>query len=393
MTEVVIASAVRTPIGKFQGTLKNTPAVKLGTHVAKEAIARAGVQPDAVDEVIMGMVLPAGLGQNPARQVSIHSGVPYSAGALTVNKVCGSGMKSMMIAASSIRAGDYDVALVGGMESMDQAPYLLPKARFGYRLNNGMFVDSMVNDGLWDIYNDFHMGNTGEIVAEKFGIPRREIDEFAARSHTRAAKAQADGLFKSEILPFEIPQRKGDPIVLDHDEGVRPNSTPESLGKLTPVFKKDGVVTAGNASQISDGASATVIMSREKADELGVKPLAKIVAYNFSGMEPEHVMSAPIPGVKKMLETTGLTISDFDLIEHNEAFASASVAVSKEFDIPQDRFNIHGGAVAMGHPIGCSGNRIMVTLVHALRNHGKKRGMGTICLGGGNATTMVIEAE
>lgn len=389
--EVVIASAVRTAIGKFGGTLKDVSAQKIGALAIKEAVKRANIDGEIIDEVIMGNVISAGLGQNPARQAAIYGGIPYSAGAFTLNKVCGSGLKAIVVAAQAIKAGDANVIVAGGMENMTRAPYLLNNARFGYRLMDGKITDAMVYDGLWDVYNDFHMGHTGEVVAEKFGIAREDIDAFAYRSHSLAAKAIEEGKFKEEIVPVEIPQKKGDPIIFDTDEGVRADSSTEKLGKLRPFFKKDGVVTAGNASQISDGASATVIMSKDRASEMGIEPLATIRAYNTSGMEPEHVMSAPIPGVHKILEDTGLKISDFDYIEHNEAFASASVAVQREFGIPDEIFNVRGGAVALGHPIGCSGNRVMVTLLHTMKQNSAKRGMETVCLGGGNAVTMIVE--
>jgi len=391
MTEVVICSAVRTAIGKFQGTLKDTPAVRLGAAAIKEAVARAKIDPKLIDEVIMGNVLSGGLGQNPARQASIYAGVPVEAGALTVNKVCGSGMKAMMLAASEIRAGDADVVIAGGMESMNMAPFALDKARFGYRMNNQPIIDLMVNDGLWDVYNNFHMGNTGEIIAEKYSIPRKEIDEFALQSNLRAAAAIKNGWFKEEIVPFDVPAGKGQTVKFEIDEGVRADSSIEKLSKLGPAFRKDGVVTAGNASQISDGAAALVMMSAHKAKELGAPVVAKVSHYCFAGTKPELVMYAPVPTIYKYMKQSGAKISDFDLIEHNEAFASASVAVAMEFKIPHDRFNIHGGAVALGHPIGCSGARIMVTLIHALKRTGGKKGLGTVCLGGGNGVAMGIE--
>jgi acetyl-CoA C-acetyltransferase len=391
LTEVVIASAVRTPIGRFQGGFSSVTPQKLGAIAIAEAVRRAKVDPAQVEEVIMGNVVMAGLGQNPARQAAIEAGIPYEAGAMTINKVCGSGLKAICIAANSIRTGEHELIVAGGMESMTRAPYILREARAGYRLNDGVLVDTMVYDGLWDAYNDFHMGNTGEIIAERFGLKREEIDAFAARSHQLAAKATETGMFRDEIIPVEVPQRKGDPVVVDRDEGIRADSTPEGLARLKPAFKKDGVVTAGNASQISDGASAVVVTTAEKAAELGADVLGRIVAYNTSGVEPAQVMYAPVPGVYKILETTGLGMDDFDLVEHNEAFASASLAVQREFGIPDGKFNVHGGAVALGHPIGCSGSRIVTTLLYALKNTGGKRGLATICLGGGNGVTMVLE--
>ncbi len=390
LKDVVIVSGVRTPVGRFSGTLSNTPAVELGGLVIEEAVKRAGIEKNDVQEVLMGQVVQAGMGQNPARQAAIRAGIPYEAGACTINKVCGSGLKTVMMAANAIRAGEYDTVVAGGMENMDLAPYVLYKARSGYRLGNDKIVDSMVNDGLWDIYNDFHMGITGEIVAERFGLNREEIDEFALRSHKLAAEAHEKGLFKDEMLPVEV-KVKRDMVTLDRDEGVRADTTIEKLAKLRPAFKEDGVVTAGNASQISDGAAALVVMSADKAEEMGLTPLVTIRGYATSGMEPEHVMSAPIPAINKQLELTGLTIEDMDLIEHNEAFASASVAVQKEFGIKDERFNVHGGAVAIGHPIGASGARVLVTMIYAMINRDVHRGMEAVCLGGGNAVTMVVE--
>ena len=391
MTDTVICSAVRTAIGKFQGTLKDVPAVRLGAAAIKEAVARAKIDPKLIDEVIMGNVLSGGLGQNPARQASIYGGVPVEAGALTINKVCGSGLKAAMLADLEIKAGGADIIVAGGMESMDMAPYALDKARSGYRMNNGTIIDMMVNDGLWDVYNNVHMGNTGEIIAQKYGLTRQEIDEFALQSNLRAAAAAKNGSFKNEIVPYDVPAGKGQTIKFEVDEGVRPDSSIEKLAKLQPAFKKDGVVTAGNASQISDGAAALVMMSEHKAKELGAPILARVKHHCFTGVAPELVMYAPVPTIYKLLKQTGNKISDFDLIEHNEAFASASVAVQKEFNIPKEKFNVHGGAVALGHPIGCSGARVLVTLIHALKTHGGKRGMATVCLGGGNGVAMAVE--
>lgn len=391
MKDVVIVSGVRTPQGKFAGMLKDFQAPQLGGIVIKEAVRRAGIKPEDVDEVIMGCVVSAGLGQNVARQAAINAGIPYNVGALHVDKVCGSGLKAVVLAAQAIKCGDADIVVAGGMESMSNAPYALPKARFGYRMFNGEIVDLMVYDGLWDVYNNFHMGNTGEVIAERHNISREDCDRFALWSHQKAAKATNDGSFKDEIIPIEIPQKKGDTVVFDKDEGIRPDTSLEKLSKLPPFFKKDGVVTAGNASQITDGASAVVVMSKEKAEKLGAEPLATIKGYNTSGVEPAYVMGAPIPGVKKLLKDMKLSIDDIDLVEHNEAFSSASVAVMKEFDIPREKFNVHGGAVAIGHPIGSSGSRILVTLMYALKKYKKHRGLATICLGGGNAVQMIIE--
>jgi len=391
MKDVVIVSGARTPQGKFAGALKGFQAPQLGGIVIKEAVKRAGIKPKDVDEVIMGCVVSAGLGQNVARQAAINAGIPYEVGALHVDKVCGSSLKAVVLAAQAIKCSDADIVVAGGMESMTNVPYALPKARFGYRMFDGKIKDLMVYDGLWDVYNDFHMGNTGEVIAERHNISREDCDKFALWSHQKAAKATEDGSFKDEIIPIEIPQKKGDPIVFDKDEGIRPDTTLEKLAKLPPFFKKDGVVTAGNASQITDGASAVVVMSREKADKLDLEPLATIKGYNTSGVEPAYVMGAPIPGVKKLLKDMKLNIDDIDLVEHNEAFSSASVAVMREFDIPREKFNVHGGAVAIGHPIGSSGSRILITLMYAMKKYKKHRGLATICLGGGNAVQMIIE--
>jgi len=389
--EVVIVSGVRTAQGKFSGSLKGFSAPQLGSIVIKEAVKKAKIKPKDVDEVIMGCVVPAGLGQNVARQAAIGADIPYEAGAVHVDKVCGSSLKAVVFAAQAIKCNDADIVVAGGMESMSNVPYSLPKARYGYRMFNGKVVDLMVNDGLWDIYNDFHMGMTGEIIAERHNLKRKEIDEFAAWSHQKAEHATKKGYFKDEIIPIEVPQRKKDPIIFDKDEGIRYGTKAEGLAKLKPFFKKDGVVTAGNASQITDGASATVVMSKEKAKEMGIKPLVTIKGYNTSGVKPEYVMEAPIPGVERLLKDMNLKIKDIDLVEHNEAFSSASLAVMKHFKIPKEKFNVHGGAVAIGHPIGCSGSRILITLIHAMKNMDKKRGLATICLGGGNAVQMIVE--
>jgi acetyl-CoA C-acetyltransferase len=393
MRKAVIVSAVRTAQGKFAGALKDFTATQLGSIAIKGAIEKAGIEPGDVDEVIMGNVVSAGQGQNVARQASLGAGVPDEVGAFHVDKVCGSSLKATILAAQAIKCGDADIIVAGGMESMSNCPYILDKARFGYRLFDGKIIDSMVRDGLWDVYNDFHMGMTGEIVAEKCDLTREEIDEFAVGSHQKAAKATENGYFKDEILPIEIPQRKKDPITFDKDEGIRYDASMEGMAKLKPFFKEGGVVTAGNASQLTDGASAVVVMAEEKAKELGVEILGRIVDYNTVGVKPELVMYAVVPGVKQLLEKTGLTIDDIDLVEHNEAFSSASAALIKEMNIPKEKFNVHGGAVAIGHPIGSSGSRILVTLLHAMKGMGKKRGLATICLGGGNAVSMIVERE
>jgi len=391
MKEIVIVSGARTAQGKFDGALKDFSAPQLGGIVIKEAVKRASIETKDIDEVIMGNVVPAGLGQNVARQAAINAGIPYEVGALHVDKVCGSSLKAVVLASQAIKCGDAEIIVAGGMESMTNIPYSLPKARYGYRMFDGKVVDLMVYDGLWDVYNNFHMGMTGEIIAEKYNLKREEIDEFAMKSHNKAEKATKEGKFKDEITPITIPQKKGDPIVFDKDEGIRPGTTMESLAKLKPVFKKDGVVTAGNASQITDGASAVVVMSAEKAKKIGIKPLATIKDYTVSGVKPELVMYAPVPGVKALLKKTKLSTNDLDLVEHNEAFSSASLSVMKEFGFTHDMFNVNGGAVALGHPIGASGTRILITLINAMQQQKKHRGLATICLGGGNAVSMIIE--
>ena len=391
MKEIVIVSGVRTAQGKFDGSLKGFSAPQLGGIAIKEAVKRAGIKPTDVNEVIMGNVVSAGLNQNVARQASIAAGIPYESGALHVDKVCGSSLKAVILASQAIRCEDAEIVVAGGMESMTNCPYLLDKARFGYRLFDGKIIDSMVSDGLWDVYNKFHMGMTGEIVAEKYKVTREDCDRFSAGSHEKAAKATEEGRFKDEIVTIEIKQKKGDPIIFDKDEGIRKDSNFENLQKLKPVFKEGGIITAGNASQISDGASAVVVMSKDKAKKLGIKPLATIKGYNTVGVKPEFVMEAPVPGVKALLKKMNLTIDDIDLVEHNEAFSSASVALMKEVGIPKDKFNIHGGAIALGHPIGSSGCRILVTLMHSMKHYNKHRGLATICLGGGHAVSMIIE--
>ena len=389
MDEIVILSANRTPIGKFGKTLAGIKATDLGGLVVKEAVKRAGIEPTDVEECIMGNVISAGLGQNPARQAAIHGGLPVEIGAFTVNAVCGSGMKSVMLAADAIKAGEYNCIVAGGMESMSRAPYLMPGARFGYTMNDQKVVDSMVHDGLWDIFNDQHMGMTGEIVAERFNVTREDADQLSYESNKKAAAATKSGAFKDEMLPVTVKQKKQE-IVFDYDEGIREDTTMESLGRLRPVFKADGIVTAGNSSQLSDGASALVISSMSWAKEHGIKPLATIEAYGERGVLPEYIMEAPIPTTRHVLKKAGMTIDDIDLFEHNEAFATASCAVKKELNVPDEIFNVNGGAVAMGHPIGCSGARVITTLLYALKNRNKEVGLGTLCLGGGNAVSMII---
>lgn len=389
--EAVIVGAARTAIGKFQGTIGEVPAPKLGAIAIRNAVSRAGIAPDRVEDVVMGCVLTAGVGQAPARQAAIHAGIPASVGAMTINKVCGSGLKAVALSAQAIRAGDLRCAVAGGMENMSAAPYLLPGARGGYRLGDGKLVDSMVLDGLWDSFNDIHMGITGEYVAEKYGITREEQDRFAVESHQKAAAAQRAGHFDAEIVPVEIPQRKGDPIQFETDESVRPDSTVEALAKLKPVFKKDGTVTAGNAPGCNDAAAAVVVMSEAAAENAGAKPLARIVDYAVGGMEPKWVMMAPVDAVRKLLKKTGLTMNDFDLIEFNEAFSVQSLGVMRELGADPTRVNVNGGAVALGHPIGASGARVLVTLIHELKRRDGKKGLAALCLGGGNAVAMAIE--
>jgi acetyl-CoA C-acetyltransferase len=392
MQDVVIASACRTPIGKFQGSLSGFKATELGGLAVAEALRRARVEPAAVEEVILGCVLAAGLGQNPARQAARRGGVPDAVGAFTVNKVCGSGLKAVMLAAQAIRAGDIEVAVCGGMESMTNAPYLLPDARAGARLGHSQLIDSMVWDGLWDVYNDFHMGMTAELVSQKYEVDRGAQDAFAAASHKKAAEAAAAGRFDAETFPIELPQKKGPPQQFKTDEGVRADATAEALGKLKPAFKKDGTVTAGNASQISDGASALVVMSAARAKTLGVQPLARITSYATSGVAPEWVMMAPEGSVKKAAQKLGRKPSDFDLHEINEAFSAAACALTRVLDLDPARINVNGGAVALGHPIGASGARILTTLLYAMRQRKAKTGMASLCLGGGNAVSVAVEA-
>lgn len=390
--EIVIVSAVRTAIGSFQGTLAGVSATKLGAVVLEAALERAGVSKDSVDEVIMGNVLSAGLGQNPARQASIQAGLANEVPSLTINKVCGSGLKAVHLAVQAIASGDADVVLAGGMESMSQAPYLMEGARSGYRMGDQRVVDSMIRDGLWCAFNDYHMGITAENLCTKYEIGREEQDEFAAWSQEKAQQAIASGRFADEIVPVAIPQRKGDPVLFSVDEFPRAGVTAEMLGKLKPAFKKDGTVTAGNASGINDGAAALLIMSREKADELGVKPLARIVANASAGVDPSIMGYGPVPATQKVMEKAGLSLSDMDLIEANEAFAVQSLSVGKALEIDREKLNVNGGAIALGHPIGASGARILVTLVHELQKRdGVKYGLATLCIGGGQGVATIIE--
>jgi acetyl-CoA C-acetyltransferase len=389
MDEVVILSAVRTPIGKYGKALADIKATELGAIAVREAVKRSGIDAKDAEECIMGNVISAGLGQNPARQAALHGGLPVEIGATTVNAVCGSGMKAAMCAADAIKAGRRSVIVAGGMESMSGAPYLMPGARWGYKMNDQAVKDAMVHDGLWEIFNDMHMGHTAAITAQRCGISRADSDKFSYESHMKAAAAIKNGKFKNEIVPVTIKQKKGD-IIVDTDEGVRDDTTAEALAKLRPVFRNDGIVTAGNASQLSDGGAALVITSGAYAKEHGLKPLASIVAYGERGVLPEHIMEAPIPTTEYVLKQAGMKADDIDLFEHNEAFAAASLAVQRAFAVPDERFNVNGGAVALGHPIGCSGARVLTTLVHALIDRKKDVGLGTLCLGGGNAVPMIV---
>ncbi|EDT15587.1 acetyl-CoA C-acetyltransferase [Clostridium perfringens] len=391
MREVVIASAVRTALGSFGGSLKDVPAVDLGALVIKEALNKAGVKPECVDEVLMGNVIQAGLGQNPARQAAVKAGLPVEIPSMTINKVCGSGLRCVALAAQMIKAGDANVIVAGGMENMSQGPYVLRTARFGQRMGDGKMVDAMVNDALTDAFNGYHMGITAENIAEQWGLTREMQDEFAANSQIKAEAAIKAGKFKDEIVPVVIPQRKGDPIVFDTDEFPRFGTTAEKLAKLRPAFKKDGTVTAGNASGINDGAAALVVMSAEKAKELGVTPICKIVSYGSKGLDPSIMGYGPFYATKKALEGTGLKVEDLDLIEANEAFAAQSLAVAKDLEFDMSKVNVNGGAIALGHPVGASGARILVTLLHEMMKRDAKRGLATLCIGGGMGTALIVE--
>lgn len=390
MKEVVIASAVRTAIGTFGGSLKEIKTVNLGAEVIKEALKRAKVKSSAVDEVIMGNVLQGGLGQNSTRQAAIYAGLSYEVPSMTINKVCGSGLKAVHLAAQAILLGDADIIVAGGMENMSRAGYLLEKARWGERMGDGKLVDLMIKDGLWEAFNDYHMGITAENIAEQWKITREEQDEFAASSQQKAEKAISTGRFKDEIIPLEIPQRKGDPIIFSQDEHPRTGTTVEKLAKLRPAFKKDGTVTAGNASGINDGGAALVVMSAEKAKELGITPLATIKSYATAGVEPEIMGTGPIPATQKALQKANLKVSDLDLVEANEAFASQSLAVLKELSLDPEKVNVNGGAIALGHPIGASGARILVTLLYEMEKRDSKNGLATLCIGGGQGAAVIV---
>lgn len=391
MTEIVIVAAVRTPIGSFGGSLKDISAVDLGSLVIKNAIERAGLEPEQVDEVIMGNVLGAGLGQNVARQMSVHAGVPVTVPAFTINKVCGSGLKAVQLAVQAVLCGDAEVVVAGGAENMSQAPYILPNQRWGSRMGNATVVDTMLRDGLTDGFEDYHMGITAENVAEQYGITREDQDSFALQSQKRAVAAVESGRFKEEIIPVEIPQRRGEPLVFDTDEFPRKDVSLEGLSKLRPAFQKDGSVTAGNSSGINDGAAAVVVMSAEKAKELGITALATIKSYASAGLDPKVMGCGPIYASRKALEKAGLTVADLDLVESNEAFAAQACAVAKELNLDLEKVNVNGGAISLGHPIGASGCRILVTLLHEMQKRDAKRGLVTLCIGGGMGTALIVE--
>lgn len=389
--EVVIVSAARTPIGSFNGSLAGMSAVEIGVIAAKEAIRRAGITPDQIDEVVAGNVLGAGLGQNVIRQVAVNAGIPVEKPAFSINIVCGSGLRSVSLAAQMIKAGDADVVLCGGTESMTNAPYLLPNARNGYRMGDGQIVDSMIKDGLTEAFSHVHMGITAENIAERWNITREEQDQFALVSQQRCEAAQKAGRFRDEIVPVEIPQKKGDPKIFDTDEFPRAGTTLEALAKLRPAFKKDGTVTAGNASGINDGAAFLVVMSKDKADALGIKPLARIKAYGTAGLDPQIMGYGPVYATEKALKMAGMKVEDLELIEANEAFASQSIAVVRDLKLNPEIVNVNGGAIALGHPIGASGARILTSLIYEMRRRNVKNGLATLCIGGGQGTAIIIE--
>ena len=391
MREVVIVSAARTPIGSFGGSLKDIPTRKLGAIAIKGAVERAGIKPEMVDEVIMGAVLQGGLGQNVARQMTLDAGLPIEVPAMTINKVCGSGLRAVELAAQIIKAGDADIIVAGGAENMSATAYAMPAARWGARMNNTQMVDMMVSDGLWDAFNGYHMGITAENVAEQWGITREQLDEVSVISQNRAEAAIKAGKFKDEIVPVEIPQRKGDPIIFDTDEFPKFGTTIEKVAKLKGAFKKDGIVTAANASGINDAGAAVVVMSKEKADELGIKPLCTIKSYASAGVDPSIMGVGPIPASKKALDKAGLKIEDIDLVEANEAFAAQSLAVRKDLNLDPEKTNVNGGAIAIGHPIGASGCRILITLIHEMIKQDSKYGLATLCIGGGMGTALIVE--
>lgn len=391
--EPVIVSGARIPTGRFQGGLATMRAPELGAIVVREVVKRAGVADEQIDEVIMGNVLQAGVGQNPARQAALKAGLPDTVAAMTVNKVCGSGLKSAMIASSEIMAGQADLIVAGGMESMSRAPYMLDRARNGYRLGHGQLIDLMVHDGLWEVYNDYHMGVAAEFIADKFGVSREAQDEYAVNSHKKAVAAMKAGKFDAEIVPVEVPQRKGDPVIVAKDEGPREDTTLEALAKLRPAFKKDGKVTAGNAPSVNDGAAAVIVASREKAQALGLKPMARILGYTTAGTAPEMLFYAPVVAVRKLMDKLSMDLNEFDLCEFNEAFSAQALVDGQELGVDWSKVNVNGGAVALGHPIGASGARVLVTLLYALKDRGGRKGLASLCLGGGNAVAMAVEME
>ncbi|EEH99241.2 acetyl-CoA C-acetyltransferase [Clostridium tertium] len=393
MREVVIASAVRTAIGSFGGALKDVSAADLGAIVIKEAVSKAGIKGELVEEVVMGNVIQAGLGQNVARQAAVKAGLPVEVPAMTINKVCGSGLRTVALAAQMIKAGDADIVVAGGMENMSQAPYLLKTSRWGQRMGDGKMVDSMINDALWDAFNNYHMGVTAENIAKEWNLSREEQDEFALNSQLKTEAAIKEGRFKDEIVPVVIPQRKGEPKIFDTDEYPRFGATIEGMAKLKPAFVKDGTVTAANASGINDGAAAFVVMSAEKAEELGITPLAKIVSYGQRGLDPSIMGYGPFHATKKALEVANLKIEDLDLIEANEAFAAQSLAVAKDLNFDMSKVNVNGGAIALGHPVGASGARILVTLLHEMQKRDAKKGLATLCIGGGMGTALIVERK
>jgi acetyl-CoA C-acetyltransferase len=393
MNDVVIVAAARTALGTFGGSLANIPASTLGATVIKALLERSGLQPDQIDEVIMGQVLQAGVGQNPARQASIEAGLPDSTPAMTINKVCGSGLKAVHLAAQAVMCGDAEIMIAGGQENMSASPHILPNSRNGQKMGNWQMVDTMIQDGLWCAFNDIHMGITAENIADKYSIPREEQDAFAAGSQQKTEAAQNEGLFAEEIVPVEVPQRRGDPVVFDRDEFPRPGTTPESLGKLRPAFRRDGTVTAGNASGINDGAAAVIVMSAAKAKELGLTPMATIKSFSSAGVDPAIMGTGPIPATTKALEKAGWNINDLDLIESNEAFAAQAISVNKELGWDLDKVNVSGGAISIGHPIGASGARILVTLLHGMKRRDAKKGLATLCIGGGQGVAMAVERD
>ena len=394
MRESVIVSAVRLPTGKFLGSLKSLPATELGAKVVREAVRRAGIEPGLVDECILGNVVSAGAGQAPARQAALQGGLGDHVASLTINKVCGSGLKAVMLAAQGIATGDIDIAVAGGMESMSNCPYMLPRAREGFRMGNAEVVDSMVHDGLWCSLEHWHMGLAGEAVADRYAVSREDQDTFAAASHHKAAQAIRECWFKDEILPVDIPQRKGEPTRLEYDESVRPDTSAEALGRLRPAFKKDGgSVTAGNAPGVNDGAAAVIVMAADKAKELGVAPMARVVGQAVSGLSPKWILMTPVQAVQKLMAKIGWALDEVDLFELNEAFSAQAVAVIRELGVDPEKVNVHGGAVALGHPIGASGARILTTLLYAMRRRNATRGVATLCLGGGNGVALAVERD